>query len=136
MLLAAFLLNASSPAHSAENSLSVGPKKDEGSAVAENSIPSTPNSRQPLSRPRPRTLAAARSENCASTPHAATNALATSDASLVHVIQHRWLQLLGQSRALPQRGKVRDGAALHLGDLHEADPDTGGGFTEGAQVPA
>lgn len=30
--------------------------------------------------------------------------------------------------------KVRDGAALHLGDLHVVDANTLGGFTHGAQV--
>jgi hypothetical protein len=30
--------------------------------------------------------------------------------------------------------KVRDGAALHLGDFHVVDANTLGGFTDGAQV--
>ena len=40
------------------------------------------------------------------------------------------------ARPADHRVKVRDAAALHLGDLHIVDSNTVGGFTHGAQVAA
>jgi len=114
--LLAMLLTASMASDAAEDSPFGAPKPGEAAVVnSTNSIPWGPDSIHTLPRQRPRTLNAARAEHVASAHHTASNALASSDASLVHVVQHRWFQLLGQGRTLPQRGKVVLRFTLHEG---------------------